>query len=205
MKKIDNIELTDDILELEKKLSDRELKFCQKYVVNRNRVQSAILAGYSKSTAKQWAYRLVHRPHVRAYLNEVFRQASKGLIITAEEVIQRHMEIAFMDITDYVDTSQGFVQIKDLDKVDTTLIKKLKQTKFGMEIEFEDRSKSLDVLTKYLGIYSDNASDLSPKALANVIKYYTPNQLNELMGLLYNKGEVENEQGISKDNECSKE
>ena len=51
-------------------LKERQEKFCQAYLINKNATQSAISAGYSEKSAHNQGYRLLHVPSNQRRLQE---------------------------------------------------------------------------------------------------------------------------------------
>lgn len=137
-------------------LPEKQRLFCLYYIQSFNGTQSAIKAGYAISGAFVEANRLLKNAKVKQYLSELKQQMSNDDYLDAKRLIERHGKIAFSDTKDYMDEEGNFI----LDKVDGTLIKKVsvkkKSTQFGEEvstsIELEDRSKSLDFLSKFHGL-----------------------------------------------------
>jgi phage terminase small subunit len=59
------------------------------------------------------------------------------------------MRVAFADIGEYVKIEKNLFYIKDFSKVDTQLIKEVKETAEGISIKLLDRCKSLDWLDRF--------------------------------------------------------
>lgn len=157
-----------DSIAMNNYLDEKQKQFCLFYLKSFNGPQAAKEAGFSNYASA--SINLLNNKHVREALSEISQAMCNKLYITAEKVIERHLQIAFSDIKDFIDlentTSPIYdtdgniigerryqnIRAKDLREVDGSLIKKLsKNAKTGeIELELEDRSKSLDTLTKLL-------------------------------------------------------
>lgn len=159
--------------ELESRLSLQQRLFCCYYVESFNPRLSAIKAGMPNDHLLSLnVRRLMKDPDIIAFIEVLSRKLMHSVMISAEDIIARHAKIAFSDMADFlewgsedidqdvrdidgtvIDTitvTRDYVRIKDMNVVDSTLVKKIKKTKEGIELEIEDRAKSLDVLTNLM-------------------------------------------------------
>lgn len=85
--------------------TEKEKLFCQYFIRNFNATQSYFKAfeGCTYNTAHAEGYKLLAKPCVRAEVNRLKRQRQKALMAKAEDIVEKHMRIAFSDITDYVE------------------------------------------------------------------------------------------------------
>ena len=81
-------------------------------------------------------------------------------MINEDDIIEKHMRIAFSDMTDFVEWGNekfsNYVKFKDSNLVDGGLIKEIKQGKDGASIKLEDRQKSLDWLSNFFEMNPNN-------------------------------------------------
>ena len=70
------------------KLSPKQSRFIDEYLINHNGAQAAIRAGYSEHCAKEQAYRLLTYAHVQAELEEKRRDVEEQLEITRDGIIE---------------------------------------------------------------------------------------------------------------------
>lgn len=132
-------------------LTEREKNFCYNFIENHNAYQSALKVGYSESYAKTHIYALMKNPKVRNFLNELREERRRDFLISQEEILDRHMKIAFSNIWDFIN-EDGTVK----SNVDGSLIKKItiknNNDNKTVSIELEDRKESLKFLTEYMGL-----------------------------------------------------
>lgn len=165
---IDEYELDEVIGE---NLTDKQKLFCWHYARTFNVRSSALKAGYSIHYATSKIYDLVQHEKIKFYLDEIRKKMFSKVEASAELLYERHCSIAFADTADFLNPDGS---LRNLNEVDGSLVKKVtsnikKETveRFGTggettslktidevktSIELEDRSKSLDFLTKFHGL-----------------------------------------------------
>tara|TARA_R110000824_G_scaffold171502_1_gene349137 strand:+ start:583 stop:1083 length:501 start_codon:yes stop_codon:yes gene_type:complete len=72
---------------VKRKLTMKEQKFCQEYLVDLNATQAARRAGYSLNNSRQVAAELLTKYPVYSKIQELFRKRSNKTELKAEEVI----------------------------------------------------------------------------------------------------------------------
>ena len=70
------------------KLTERQKRFCDEYLIDLNATQAAIRAGYSEKTADVQGARLLGNVKVQSYLQERMSAKDKDLIASQDEVLQ---------------------------------------------------------------------------------------------------------------------
>lgn len=70
------------------KLTEKERIFADEYIKTTNATQSAIKAGYAENSASVTGSKMLRKPKVRQYIDEVMSERSKNTIATADEVLQ---------------------------------------------------------------------------------------------------------------------
>ena len=73
---------------VEKKLTARQQRFCDEYLIDLNATQAAIRAGYSKKTANEQGSRLLTNVSVKEYIDERMAEKEKALIADQDEVLK---------------------------------------------------------------------------------------------------------------------
>lgn len=72
----------------EKKLTAKQQRFCDEYLIDLNATQAAIRAGYSEKTAKQIGQENLTKPDIKNYIQERMEQKEKELIADSTEVMK---------------------------------------------------------------------------------------------------------------------
>ena len=70
------------------KLTSKQQRFCDEYLVDLNATQAAIRAGYSKKTAKQIAQQNLTKLDIQEYIKKRMAEKEDALIAKQDEVLQ---------------------------------------------------------------------------------------------------------------------
>lgn len=142
------------------KLTAKQQRFCDEYLIDLNATQAAIRAGYSAKTADQQGSRMLTNVKVQQEIAEKMAERSKRTGINQDRVLQEIAKLALVNIDDVVDLETGRVK-KIATKEDLACIQsiKIKPTEFGTEreIKFYDKKGSLELVGKHLGMFKDKA------------------------------------------------
>jgi len=76
------------------KLTDKQMKFCDEYLIDLNATQAAIRAGYSEAAAAEIGYENLRKPHIAEYLAARQQQIREKTQVTQEWVVNRLKEIS---------------------------------------------------------------------------------------------------------------
>ena len=76
------------------KLTDKQIKFCEEYLVDLNATQAAIRAGYSERSARQIASDMLTKHDIQDYIAERQAALTEKTLITTEWVVKRLKEIS---------------------------------------------------------------------------------------------------------------
>lgn len=160
-------------------LTEKQRLFCLYYVRCFNATKAYQKAyGVSHSTASSIGYRLLGYDGVRKEIERLKQNRLNREMLDEYDIVQKYMDIAFSDITDFVvfgqetvpvmgafgpvkvrneETGKEEVMTKEVNAVrfresadvDGTLIAEVKQGKDGASIKLLDKMKALEWLTKY--------------------------------------------------------
>lgn len=157
------------------KLTDKQKRFCEEYLIDLNATQAAIRAGYSPETAAEIGSQNLTKLNIRTRIDAAIAERSKRTGVTADRVVRELAKLAFVNATDVIDTQHGAV-LENASREDTACISAVKvKTKTGedfteteREIRLCDKTKALELLGKHLGMFSDNVK-LSAEARVTII------------------------------------
>lgn len=62
---------------MSEKLTDKQKRFCEEYVIDWNATRSAIAAGYSENTAKEIGCENLTKPNIAKYIEEIQKDIKK--------------------------------------------------------------------------------------------------------------------------------
>jgi len=141
-------------------LTEKQRLFCTYYVRSFNATKSYMKAyGCDYWTAATNAGRLLKKAEIVQTINELKQAKMTRELLKEEDIFQKYLDIAFNDITDYLDVIQDdegqVIRIRDLDEVDGTLINEIAPTQYGYKIKLPDRQKALDWLADHMDLATE--------------------------------------------------
>lgn len=166
-------------------LTDKQRLFCLHYIKCFNATKAYQKAyGCSCETAMVAGPRMLGNVRVRNEITNLKQNRYQREFLFEADIFQKYMDIAFADITDYLDFGTeevpvmaiyGPVKIKDPEtgeektltktvnvvhfkassEVDGSILAEVKQGKDGASIKLADRMKALDWLSKHMNIATD--------------------------------------------------
>ena len=144
------------------KLTAKQQRFADEYLIDLNATQAAIRAGYSPKSAEQQGSALLRNPKVRAYIDARMAEHSRRTGVTQERIIRELARIAFLDPTQLVnmDTAELLDDASADDRAAIASVKvKTIPTQDGQgverEVRFADKIKALELLGKRFGMWID--------------------------------------------------
>lgn len=151
-------------------LTDKQQLFCIYYIRCFNATKAYQKAyGCNYTTAMSEGSKHLRNPKIK---EEIFRLKQERLnreFLSESDIFQKYMDIAFADITDYVEFGNGsfndpetgeevsysFVNLKDSKTVDGTIVSEVSKGREGAKIKLADRMKALQWLTDHMDLATD--------------------------------------------------
>lgn len=145
----DDIPVEDDFSDL----SAKQKALVDNYIICRNITQAAKDAGYSPKTAYQIGSNELKKVRVQKYYQKRIAEITAKNDEKVAFVLQRLQEIASADMKNFVQTDGSLKKLDD--KVNGRLIQSVKQTMHGTQITLSSSEKALELMGRYLGMWSD--------------------------------------------------
>ena len=143
---------------------------------------AAIKGGYARNSAHVDGSRLLRNVKVAVEVRRLKGEMHQEVFITAMDVLNKYIQIAFADITDFVEFGSiemeqrhpktgkvmldanfkpitykmSHLDFKNDDEVDGTIISEVKQGKDGVSIKLASREKAMDFLSKHFDMLPDH-------------------------------------------------
>lgn len=141
------------------KLSDRQRRFAQEYVVDLNAKQAAIRAGYSPNGAKVTGSRLLTHTNLAAYIEELKEVIAERTMVTAERVRLELARHAFTNMRDFVEWGPDGVKLKsceELSEDDAAAVTEVSES-FGengrtLKFKLGQKDSALKTLAQHTGL-----------------------------------------------------
>ena len=165
------------------KLTPKQKKFCDEYLIDLNATQSAIRAGYSEKTAYSQGQRLLKNVEIQEYIRELNHERQERTKITGDMVVAELALLAFSDTGNLFTEDGGLKHISSMPEEVTRTIQEV-TSRFErargsddgevaeiVKIKTYDKKGALDSLGKHFGIFEkDNAQ---AKTESNVNNQWT--------------------------------
>lgn len=163
-------------------LTDKQRLFCIYYIKYFNATKAyrkAYECDYA--TAMASGSRLLRNVKISREIDRLKAEQASELKLDVRDVLQKYIDIAFADITDYVSfgnrespmrdqygeiltdengeqimDTHSYVDLNESDEVDGTIITEVKQGRDGISVKLADKMKALEMLSKYFDLLSDN-------------------------------------------------
>lgn len=143
--------MTDD-----KKLTPKQAKFIDEYLIDLNATQAAIRAGYSKRTAKQIGLENLSKPYLQEKIQERRTELKEKAEIDQEWVLERYRRLAEVDPSDFLKDDGTLKAIKDIPKDVRYAIQGLDISESDVKkLKLSDKRATLDSIAKLLGLVID--------------------------------------------------
>lgn len=163
-------------------LTDKQRKFCIYYLKYFNATKAYQKAyGCAYTTAMVEGHRHLRNPKIKAEIDRLKEEQANELKLDIREILQKYIDIAFADITDFVEFGQrpkpddivgfdeegapvysdsaqmyNFFNLKNSNEIDGTILTEVKEGKEGITVKLADKMKALEVLTKYFDMLSNS-------------------------------------------------
>ena len=167
------------------KLTDKQRRFCEEYIVDLNATQAAIRAEYSEKTAYSMGQRLLKKVEAQEYIKQLKEERAARTQIEADRVIYELSLIAFSNAADYaaVVDEETYVEVdgnwiklldedgnpvmkrtvkpvltKDLTAEQKRALAVIKKGRDGFEVKPYDKVRALELLGKHIGLFEEKVN-----------------------------------------------
>ena len=124
------------------KMTDKQKRFCDEYLIDLNATQAAIRAGYSESTAKEIGCENLTKPNIKEYIDARMAEKEKSLIADQDEVLRY--------LTSVLRGESQSSELVTESAMGVTVAKEMKKSPSE-----KDRLRAAELLGKRYGIYTD--------------------------------------------------
>ena len=161
----------------ERKLTNKQARFVEEYLVDLNATQAAIRAGYAEGSARQIAAENMAKPVISAMIAEAQAQMAERTEITADRVLQEMALIGFADMGDYIKLNpDGTTEFdwSDLPSGATRVVSEITQETVRLipgdgegdlpqqvvktKFKLHDKQAALVNMGRHLGMWNDKAA-----------------------------------------------
>ena len=145
-----------------RKLTDKQKRFVEEYLIDLNATQACIRAGYSVKTANEQGAQNLAKLSVQEAIAKEMAERSKRTGINQDRVVMELARIAFINPHNLINPEDASVK-PDATEDDLACIQSVKvKTMNGekgfseeREVKLNDKLKALELLGKHLGMWND--------------------------------------------------
>lgn len=143
------------------KLTDKQKRFVEEYLIDLNATQAAIRAGYSINNADKIGSELLGKTRVSEAISKAMAERSRRTGISQDRVVNELAKIAFVNMLDVVD-EEGRIR-STASEDDLACIESIKHKESSSingdsterEVKIASKLKALELLGKHLGMWND--------------------------------------------------
>lgn len=137
------------------KMTAKQMRFCDEYLIDLNATQAAIRAGYSKKTAKAIGQENLTKPDLKEYIEQRMAEKESELIADQDEVL-KYLTAVLRG------KSESSVLARDINGADQVIEKPPDE---------KERLKAAELLGKRYGLYKDTINEVVDMDLNIAIDY----------------------------------
>lgn len=141
------------------KLTDKQKKFCEEYLIDCNATQAAIRAGYSKKTAYSIGEQNLKKLEIKTYIDEMLENVKSNNIADATEVMEYLTSVvrgkSISEIVVVEGVGEGCSVARNVQKAP----------------DEKERLKAAELLGRRYGLFKENVNlEVEPVMIVNDLK-----------------------------------
>lgn len=152
------------------KLTDKQRRFCEEYVIDWNATRAAIASGYSEKTAQQIGSENLLKLVIQDYIEEIQKDLGKLSGVSALRNILELKKIAYTNVSDLKKDWLTLEEFESLDDETKAAISEISTdiTTFGedgrketVKFKLHDKQRAIELLNKMLGFNAPDKKDIT--------------------------------------------
>lgn len=167
-------------------LTNKQRLFCLYYSRSFNATSAYMRAyGGNRESALRAGPRMLGNVGVQEEIQRLKQARYSQVLLKGEDIFQKYMDIAFADLTDYVEFGReeimvlspsggiekkkvNTVRFKESSEVDGTILAEVKQGRDGVSVKLNDRMRALEWLADHMELATPEQKARTEKCLAEV-------------------------------------
>ena len=152
----------------EKKLTAKQQRFCDEYLIDLNATQAAIRAGYSEKTAKQIGQENLTKPDLKEYIEKRMAEKEESLIAKQDEVMRYLTSVMRREMKEAVvvtlqNKTEKWVQVEGTGQLKKQTVIEESHAVVDIPAKLSDANKAAELIGKRYGLFKDNVKlDVTP-------------------------------------------
>ncbi|WP_299085270.1 terminase small subunit [uncultured Paraglaciecola sp.] len=161
-------------------LTDRQVRFCQEYIVDLNATQAYIRAGYAEDSADANSHRFMGNEGIKAYIQELMDRRAERLRITADEVLVSIDKMRKATVKSLFDGEDRVLRVSEWDDDFASAVNGIKFTKQKsagstaenpiyddvIDVKLVDKKGATELLGRHLKLFADKVEHSGSVTLA---------------------------------------
>lgn len=143
----------------EKKMTAKQQRFCDEYLIDMDGTKAAIRAGYSKKTAAVIASENLRKPNIREYIEKRMKEKEEALIADQTEVMRYLSAVMRREKAEHIVVTLSEEETKYVPDENGTMRKQTIKREVPQVVQIpaqlRDANKAAELLGKAYGIYTD--------------------------------------------------
>jgi phage terminase small subunit len=149
------------------KLTNKQRRFVDEYLVDLNATRAAMRAGYSTKTSHVIGHENINKPEIAAAICKAQEKRAGKVEVTAERVLREYAVLAFSDMAHYLrfaEDGQAFLDWENMPKEATRAISEITQEEYveggedgrlvrKTKFRLHNKGSALDSVAKHLGMF----------------------------------------------------
>ena len=144
------------------KMTKKQQRFVEEYLIDLNATQAAIRAGYSVKTANEQGAQNLAKLSIQEAIAQEMAERSKRTGVNQDRVVLELAKIAFVNPKNLINSKDASIKADatddDLACVQSIKVKTMygdKGTSVEREVKLYDKQRALEQLGKHLGMWND--------------------------------------------------
>ncbi|WP_181350492.1 terminase small subunit [Thalassobacillus sp. CUG 92003] len=133
------------------KMTEKQKRFCEEYLIDLNATQAAIRARYSKKTARQTANENLTKPYIKEYIDQRLEEIQNEKIADQQEVLQYYTSVLR---SEELEEHAFTVTDKEFDEDGGMSMSERIET-IKLEPKIRDRNKAAEMIGKRYAMWTD--------------------------------------------------
>lgn len=162
------------------KLTPKQKRFCDEYLIDLNATQAAIRAGYSEKTARQMGTENLSKPSIREYIDERMKEKEAALVADQDEVMRYLTAVMRREKTEHIVVTLSEERSTYVPDETGTMRKQTVKKEVPQIVEIpaqlRDANKAAELLGKAYGIYTDKVEAEVDMDLTITVDYGDENE-----------------------------
>jgi phage terminase small subunit len=157
--------------EIVAKLTAKQQRFCDEYLIDLNATQAAIRAGYSAKTAAVIATENLRKPNIREYIDERMKEKEAALVADQDEVLRYLTSVMRREYCENIVVTLSEERTTYVPDANGTMRKQTIKNEVPQVVEIpaqlRDANKAAELLGRAYGIYTEKVSmDVKPVVIS---------------------------------------